>query len=138
MAAAMLAMNSVFGRFFDMREIEMVEAAAFEERKGEPIFIFDVQTHYVSGRYDPNNLEQTRKGAVTKQALLGLRQRARERGLNPKLAGDHGALVDLAWENFLKEVFLDSETSLALISTPPGPYPREAVVPPQGNDAHQR
>jgi uncharacterized protein len=28
-------------------------------------------------------------------------------------------------------VFLDSETAIGLISTPPGPYPQEAVVPPK-------
>ena len=31
----------------------------------------------------------------------------------------------------VKEVFLDSETDIGLISTPPGPYPQEAVVPPK-------
>ena len=40
-------------------------------------------------------------------------------------------MADLSWENFIKEVFLDSETSVGLISTPPGPYPQEAVVPPK-------
>jgi len=30
----------------------------------------------------------------------------------------------------VKEVFFDSETTVGLISTPPGPYPQEAVVPP--------
>ena len=31
----------------------------------------------------------------------------------------------------VKEVFLDSETQMGLISTPPGPYPEQAVVPPK-------
>jgi len=131
MAAALLAMNSVFGRFFDVLGVELVEAAAFDERKGRPFFIFDVQTHYVSAGFDPTDAEGSRKGAVTKQGLLGLRRHAREAGMNPKLAGDRGTLADLSWENFIKEVFLDSETSLGLISTPPGPYPQEAVVPPK-------
>src|SRR5213594_3485625 len=90
MAAALLAMNSVFGRFFDVLEVEAVEAAAFAERNGDPFFIFDVQTHYVSAGYDPTGAEATRKGAVTKEALLGLRRRAREAGMNPKLSGDRG------------------------------------------------
>ena len=47
MAAALLAMNAVFGKFFDVLDVEAVEAAAFAERTGEPYFIFDVQTHYV-------------------------------------------------------------------------------------------
>lgn len=131
MAAALLAMNTVFGKFFDVLDVELADAAAFAERQGDPYFIFDLQTHYVSAGYDPTDAEMERKGAVTKQALLSLRRRAKEAGLNPKLATDRGTLADLAWENFIKEVFLDSETALALISTPPGPYPQQAVVPPK-------
>ena len=51
--------------------------------------------------------------------------------LNPKLSADGGTIDDLSWRNFIKEIFLDSETSIGLISTPPGPYPQEAVVPPK-------
>jgi len=129
MAAAFLAMNSVFSRFFDILEIELFEPMAFAEQQGAPFFIFDVQTHYVSAAYDPMDTESRRKGAVTRDALLGLRRRARESGLNPQLTSDRGTLDDLSWQNFVKEVFLDSETSIGLISTPPGPYPQEAVVP---------
>ncbi len=131
MAVALLVMNSVFGKFFDVLDVEAMEASAFIERQGKPLFIFDVQTHYVGTAYDPKDTEAMRKGAVTKQGLLALRRRARQAGLNPKLAGDTGTLRDLSWENFLKEVFLDSETSIGLISTPPGPYPQQAVVPPK-------
>ena len=130
-AAAFMAMNSVFGTFFDVLDVELVEAAAFTERQGAPFFIFDVQTHYVGKGYDSNSEESRRPGAVTKQGLLALRRRAREMGVNPMLDKDRGDPSDLAWENFVKEVFLDSDTSLALISTPPGPYPQEAVVPPK-------
>ena len=131
MAAAFLVMNSVFGRFFDILEIELFEPMAFAEQQGAPLFIFDVQTHYVSAAYDPMDTESRRKGAVTRDALLSLRRRARESGLNPQLTSDRGTLDDLSWQNFVKEVFLDSETSIGLISTPPGPYPQEAVVPPK-------
>ncbi|HSQ91631.1 MAG TPA: twin-arginine translocation signal domain-containing protein, partial [Nitrospiraceae bacterium] len=130
-AGALLAMNSVFGRFFDIGEIELFESAAFAEQQGAPYFIFDVQTHYVGSHYDPTNAEDHRKGGVSKQALLSLRRRIREAGLNPQLTGDKGTIDDLSWRNFVKEVFLDSETTIGLISTPPGPYPQEAVVPPQ-------
>jgi uncharacterized protein len=128
-ATSLLAMNAVFGRFFDVLPVEAADAAAFQERTGAPFFIFDVQIHYVGAGYDPNNEEAGRKGAVSKQGLLGLRQRAR--GMNPKLESDRGTLADLSWENFVKEVFLDSETAIGLISTPPGPYPQAAVVPPK-------
>jgi predicted TIM-barrel fold metal-dependent hydrolase len=129
MATSLLAMNAVFGRFFDVLPIEAAEAAAFQERTGAPYFIFDVQVHYVGDHYDPRDEEASRKGAVAKGNLLALRQRARK--LNPKLEADKGTLADLSWQNFVKEVFFDSETAIGLISTPPGPYPQEAVVPPK-------
>jgi predicted TIM-barrel fold metal-dependent hydrolase len=129
MATSLLAMNAVFGRFFDVLPVEAADAAAFKARTGDPFFIFDVQVHYVGAGYDPGDAEVGRKGAVSKQGLLGLRRHARR--LNPQLAADRGTLADLSWENFVKEVFLDSETAIGLISTPPGPYPQEAVVPPK-------
>lgn len=121
MAAALLAMNAAFGRFFNIREIELFETAAFAEQQGAPYFIFDVQTHYVSSHYDPSDAESSRKGAVSKQALLSLRKHIRKVGLNQKLAGDRGTIDDLSWKNFVKEVFFDSETTVGLISTPPDP-----------------
>ena len=128
-ATSLLAMNAVFGRFFDVLPVEAADPAAFQERTGAPLFIFDVQVHYVGAGYDPGDAESLRKGAVSKQGLLGLRRQARR--LNPKLAFHGGSLADLSWANFVKEVFLDSETAMGLISTPPGPYPQEAVVPPK-------
>src|SRR5262249_29260045 len=129
MAVSLLAMNAVFGRFFDVLPVEAADPSAFKERSGDPFFIFDVQLHYVGAAYDPTNAEASRRGAVSKGALLSLRKDAKR--LNPKLASDRGTIADLAWSNMVKEVFLDSETDIGLISTPPGPYPQEAVVPPK-------
>ena len=129
MATSLLAMNAVFGRFFDVLPVEAAEQSAFRERSGDPYFIFDVQLHYVGGDYDPSDAEAARRGGVARRALLGLRRNSRR--LNPKLEADTGTIADLSWQNFVKEVFLDSETSMGLISTPPGPYPQEAVVPPK-------
>jgi predicted TIM-barrel fold metal-dependent hydrolase len=128
-ATSLLAMNAVFGHFFDVLPVEAAEPAAWQARSGESPFIFDVQLHYVGAGYDPTDAEASRAGAVSKSALLGLRRSARR--LNPKLAGDRGTIADLSWANMVKEVFLDSETSMGLISTPPGPYPEQAVVPPR-------
>jgi predicted TIM-barrel fold metal-dependent hydrolase len=122
MALAFLAMNQVFGKFFDVWEVEAAEPQAIQERKGPVPFIFDVQTHYVSSSFHQPGW---------KEGLLKLRQRAKAMGVNPQLAGDTGTMADLSWENFIKEVFLDSDTSIALISTPPGPYPWDSVVPPK-------
>jgi uncharacterized protein len=128
-ATSLLAMNAVFGRFFDVLPVEASDKAAFQDRTGDPFFIVDVQLHYVSAGYDPRDEEASRRGGIGKNGLLGLRRSSRR--LNPKLASDRGTLADLSWENFVKEVFFDSETAIGLISTPPGPYPQEAVVPPK-------
>ena len=129
MVTSFLAMNAVFGQFFNVSAAEAADQAAVKEFKGGPLFIFDVQLHYVGAAYDPTDAEADRKGAVAKGNLLRLRGRAKQ--MNPKLASDSGTLADLSWQNFIKEVFLDSETAIGLISTPPGPYPQEAVVPPK-------
>ncbi|MEO8008053.1 MAG: hypothetical protein ABI728_05980, partial [Betaproteobacteria bacterium] len=129
MVTSFLAMNAVFGQFFNVSEAEAADQAAAQELKGSPLFIFDVQLHYVGSGYDPADAEAGRKGAVAKGNLLRLRKRAQQ--MNPMLAADSGTLSDLSWQNFIKEVFLDSETAIGLISTPPGPYPQEAVVPPK-------
>src|SRR5262245_61284330 len=50
LATAFLAMNRVYGNYWDVDEVETYEAAAIEEKwpKGE-YFIFDVQTHFTNG-----------------------------------------------------------------------------------------
>ena len=50
MAAAFLAMNEVFGRFFDVDIVEMFEPTAYAQ-SGAPrdLFVFDDQLHMVRG-----------------------------------------------------------------------------------------
>src|SRR5215470_11021101 len=50
MAAALLAMNEIYGKFFDVDPIELVEPAAASER-GLPrdVFVVDDQLHFVRG-----------------------------------------------------------------------------------------
>jgi len=79
MAVALLAMNHVFGKFFDVQAVEAAEPEAFLARRGGDIFVFDVQTHYVSSTF-------TNPG--WRESLLSLRQRAKEMGLSPALAHD--------------------------------------------------
>jgi len=107
-ALALLTMNSVFGKFFDVLEVEAAEPGAFAERKGEPYFILDAQTHYVSKHYDPED-QASRTGRLTKKGFLTLRQKAKKQGWNPDLKNDKLTMEDLDWNNFIKEVFLDSE-----------------------------
>jgi len=47
MAAALIAMNEVFGDFFDVSRAEAKEPEAFEEKWPKDQFVFDIQTHHV-------------------------------------------------------------------------------------------
>ena len=50
MAAAMLAMNEVFGRFFDVSLLELFEPAAYGAASApQDLFVFDDQLHFVRG-----------------------------------------------------------------------------------------
>src|SRR5688572_12947514 len=50
MAAGFLALNSVFGKFFDVDERELFEPLATDEKFPKPQFIFDIHTHHVAAR----------------------------------------------------------------------------------------
>ena len=65
LAAAFLAMNEVFGRFFNVSPIEMFESAAYAA-SGVPLnlFVFDDQTHLV----------RSRQRNDTRQGLRGIAQ----------------------------------------------------------------
>jgi len=106
MAAAFLAMNEVFGTLFDVNIAEAADPDRATERanalKGQ--FIFDVQTHFVHDGY-------------TQEALLGLAAFAKE-NWNPAL----DKVKDLAiykFENYVRQVFLNSDTKVALLSGAP-------------------
>ncbi len=106
MAAAFLAMNEVFGNLFNVSKVEAAEperaaelAAALKSQ-----FIFDVQTHFVHDGFQ-------------QEGLLGLAAYARE-NWNPAL----GAVDNIAifkFENFVRQVYLNSDTSVALLSGAP-------------------
>ena len=114
MAAAFLAMNEVFGRFFQVEPVEAREEAAALERLPQGQFIFDVQTHHV---------------AAPRQTPSLLRLRSIARQFNPDVA-DPALMRDLYLENYIKEVFLDSDTTVAIISGLPSATEPTNILPP--------
>src|SRR2546425_744899 len=101
MASAFLALNTVFGRVFEVDRVEALESAAANARKPSDQFICDIQTHHVAApRQFPS--------------LLGLRRLGRV--WNPELEQDRGTMEDLYLDNYIKEIFLDSDTTVAVIS----------------------
>jgi uncharacterized protein len=107
MAAAFLAMKEIYGGVFQVdeaeaREPELIQARA-QSLAGQ--FIFDVQTHFV--RDDFNHDE-----------LLGLGKFASEHW-NPKMKQEGMSLARYKFQNYVKEIYYDSDTNLALLSGAP-------------------
>src|SRR5919109_3861443 len=106
MAAAFLAMNDVFGPVFEVSRAEAQQPGVAAQRAGALAgqFIVDVQTHFVRDDF--------------KQAdLLDLAKYAKK-NWNPALTGEND-LARFKFENYVREVFVDSDTKVALLSGAP-------------------
>lgn len=102
MAAAFLALNEVFGPYFTVDAAEPLDPELRDEKWPKDQFIFDIQTHHVDvpgGRG---------------KAVLVFRQQAER--FNPDLKGRKHVHEDLALENYVKEIFFDSDTVMGVIS----------------------
>ena len=98
MAVAFLAMNQVFGKYFSVHAEETLDPSAYAELWPKKEFIFDVQTHHVAtGKTEP----------------LFFRGKMMAWKFNQELRGRQPKKGDLTFDNYVKEVFLDSEVSVA-------------------------
>jgi len=106
MTAAFLAMNEVFGPVFEVNPAEAAEPGAAEARAGALAgqFIFDAQTHFVRDDFQHGG-------------ILDLAKYAKQHW-NPGLVGEN-SLARYKFENYIKEVFVDSDTKIALLSGAP-------------------
>ncbi len=118
-AAAFLAMNEVFGNFFEVSASELFETAASEEKFPKRPFIFDIHTHHVAA---PKIIE-------TPRLVPGYRQAGVAWG-NKALEGREHKWEDLYLANYIKEMFLDSDTSMAVITGLPAKTDDQNVLTP--------
>jgi uncharacterized protein len=123
MALAFAAMNSVFGRMFTVEAAELFEPAAVDENKPK-MFIFDIQTHHVAM---PEQAPHADQGFLN--AVVGMRNQAST--MNPALKGHKASIEDAYLENYIKEVFLDSETDVVALSALPGSSEETDVLTPE-------
>jgi predicted TIM-barrel fold metal-dependent hydrolase len=102
MATAFLASNKVYGgNFWNVEEDETLEPAAHKEKwPKDEYFIMDVQSHFTNGA-----------------PIGGFRQMEFVKNMGFNLKNDAQAYGFL---NFIKEMFLDSETGMIVISGVPG------------------
>jgi len=114
MAAAFIAMNEVYGPLFGVSNAEAAVPELAEERarvlSGQ--FIFDGHTHFLR---DDTRIE----------TFVRMREAVGKAGWNPALAGRPQSIEDLKFENYIREVFLDSDTKISLISSAPSELPED-------------
>ena len=114
MAAAFVAMNETYGPLFAVSRAEAATPERADERakrlSGQ--FIMDMHTHFLR--------PGTRiKGFINQRAAVG------KAGWNPALAGKEQTIDDLMFQNYIKEIYLDSDTKVALISGAPSELPED-------------
>ena len=122
MASAFLAMNQVFGEVYDIDSVEAEDQTAACERHDKTTnqFIFDVHTHHVHDDYSWDG-------------ILWLRDTARGNNLakkvwNPDLAELELDLKYYKFDYYLKDMFFDSDTTVALLSTSPAVDPHKRLL----------
>ena len=108
MATAFVAMNEVYGPLYgaspaEAKSVDLAQARA-DGLKDQ--FIMDVHTHFLR--------DDTR---ITN--FIAMRQSVGDAGWNPQLTGKKQTIEDLKFNNYYKEIFLDSDTKVALISGAP-------------------
>ena len=108
MAAAYLALNDTFGPMFEASAAEAATPEMADARaaslKGQ--FIIDMHTHFLR---DDTRLT----------SFVAMRESVGKAGWNRDLASKEQSLDDLKFENYVKEVFLDSDTKISAISSAP-------------------
>ena len=99
LATCFLAQNKVYGKIWDVDEVESMEPAAYNEKwpKNE-YFIIDVQSHFTNG------------------LALNFRTDPMIKGMGFNLKNDKEAY---SFNNFVKEMYFDSETMMCVISGVP-------------------
>src|ERR1700761_1018551 len=117
MAASFLAMNEVYGPLFDVSKAEAATPAMAQERANalKDQFIMDMHTHFL--RDDTRIMN-----------FVAMRTAVGKAGWNKQLADKEQTIEDLKFGNYVKEMFLDSDTKIALISSAPSDIQRDWLL----------
>ncbi len=123
MAAALLALNQVFGDCYQVDAEEVDDPKAFEEHWPKEQFVFDMQTHHV---------DVSRKWYDDSATGRGIKNFFRL--LRPEAKSDEHVMELLNRAHYVKEVFGDSDTVMSVISGVPSrdwdknPLPPDQMV----------
>src|SRR5271168_1988680 len=108
MASAFVAMNEVYGPLFEVSGAEAATPELANERAKalSSQFIMDTHTHFL--RDDTRN-----------EVFVKMRQAVGKLGWNKGLADKEQTIEELKYDNYFKEIYLDSDTKVALITSAP-------------------
>ena len=115
MAAGFAALNGAFGTMFEVAAAEASDLGLAQERSEalRDQFIMDMHTHFLR---DDTRLT----------SFVRLRESVIQRGWNPQLSASGEQTIEhLKFDNYFKEVYLDSDTKIALISSAPSDIPED-------------
>jgi predicted TIM-barrel fold metal-dependent hydrolase len=126
MAASYLVMNQVYGRLFSVARAETTTPELAQARadalKGQ--MILDAHTHFIRDDPAPFVADTKRVGGLMWQRTLSARA-----GWNPDMKNKEQTIEDLKFDNFMKEIYLDSDTKLALLTNAPSTDPADWILP---------
>jgi uncharacterized protein len=118
MAASFVAMNQVFGPIFSVSEAEAATPELADQlaaaQSGQ--FVIDGHTHFLR---DDTKLMGFVKG----------REAVGKFGWNKALAEKEQTIDDLKFNNYLKEIYMDSDTKVSLLSNSPSEVPEDWFIP---------
>jgi predicted TIM-barrel fold metal-dependent hydrolase len=120
MAAALVALNQTFGNCYDVSAAEVQNQDAFREKWPKNQFIFDVQTHHIDLS---SKWYESKEGKGTLLFFLMLRPRAKVKTTEERL----GLLNRV---HYVREIFGDSDTVMAIISGVPSRNWNTNPLPP--------
>ena len=114
MAAAFVAMNDVFGPLFGVSRAEAATPEHANERAAalSGQFIMDMHTHFL-------------RPGTRIMTFVNQRNAVGKAGWNAALGEREQTIDDLMFQNYLKEIFLDSDTKVACISGAPSELPED-------------
>jgi len=124
-ATAFAAMNSVFGTYFNdasAASLDLDAAAALRKRVADQLII-DVQLHFVRDDY-------------AKEIVMVLGEYAKN--WNPVIAREGVTLERYKFDNLLKEVYFDSDTTIGLVSAAPSEQGDNIIVGNAGLEQARR
>lgn len=118
MAASFAVMNQVYGPLFEASVAEAATPELANQRAAALAdqFIMDTHTHFL-------------KDDTRLTGFVSMRESVGKAGWNKSIGDKPQSLNDLKYDNYFKEIYLDSDTKVALLTNAPSDVPEDWFIP---------